>query len=150
MQEPDRTLQAGRRYILCEAQDFYGIWDRESPAKPVETFDLTEAGLQDARKRISKLAAQDFWARVGPTALRWALFGGLALWILSGLILWLRYATAGPPAIRPLWSSPGVIIFEPTWVKVAELAETLAFRVWVAALAIIFALRLLDRGRQPV
>lgn len=148
MQEPDRTLQAGRRYILGEAQDFYGIWDRRSPGKPVETFDLTEEGLQNARKRISKLAAQDFWNRFGPRALRWALFGGLAVWILAGLVLWLRYATVGPPAIRPLFSSPGVIIFEPTWVKVAQFAETLGFRVWVAAVAVLVGLRLFDRGRE--
>jgi hypothetical protein len=32
---------------------------------------------------------------------------------------------------------------------VAQVIENTAFRVWVAALAIIFALRLLDRDRQP-
>lgn len=30
-----------------------------------------------------------------------------------------------------------------------EVAEVVAFRVWVAALAISFALRQFDRGRQP-
>ena len=135
MQEPDRTLQAGRRYILGEAQDFYGIWDRESPGKPVETFDVTEAGLQEARKRISKLAAQDFWARIGPKTLHWALFGGLALWILTGLLL-------GPTSAPPFG--------EPGWVRVALVVETIAFRSWIAAVAILVALRLFDRGRQSI
>ena len=147
MQEPDRTLQAGRRYILGEAQDFYGIWDRKSPRKPVESFDLTEEGLQEARKRISKLAAQDFWARIGPTALRWALFGGLALWILGILILWIRYSLADPNLAVP----PGEIVAiyeEPVWAKLAQLGQDLGFRLWVAAVAILVALRLFDRGRE--
>lgn len=150
MQEPEGTFQAGRRYVLGQGEDFYGIWDREVPGKPAETFDLTDPGLLEARKRIAYLSRQDFWARFGPKALRWALFSGLALWILAGVVLWLRYAIVGPPAIRPLFSSPGVIIFEPTWVKVAQLTENLAFRVWVAAVAALVALRLFDRGRQPV
>lgn len=148
MQEPEhRTMQTGRRYVLGEGEDFYGIWDLEKPGRPVESFALTDAGLQEARKRIAKLAAHDFWTRIGPKALRWALFGGLGSWILTGLMLWIRSAVAFPygafEVTQPLYGDPG-------WVKVAVVAESVAFRVWIAALAIIFALRLLDRGRQPV
>ena len=152
MQEPDRTLQAGRRYILGQSEDFYGIWDRKSPGKPVETFDLTEEGLQDARKRISKLAAQDFWARVGPTALRWGLFGGLAVWILTGLLLWIRHSAASPPGPgpTPLVLPDLISTFDPVWVRVVQVAENVAFRVWIAAVAILVALRLFDRSRESV
>jgi hypothetical protein len=152
MQEPDRTLQAGRRYILGQAEDFYGIWDREYPGKAVETFELTEAGLGHARRRISKLAAHDFWARIGPKALRWGLFGGLAVWILTGLVLSIRHAVGSTPGPGPTPLLPADLItpFDPGWVKVVQVAEDVAFRVWIAAVAIIVALRLFDRGRQPV
>jgi hypothetical protein len=150
MQEPDRTLQAGRRYVLGEGEDFYGIWDRRSPGKPVETFDLTDAGLTDARKRISRLAAQDFWARIGPTALRWGLFGGLAVWILTGLLLWIRLAVVLPSVGFGDFADPFLGYGEPGWVKVANVAENVAFRVWIAAGAILVALRLFGRGREPI
>ena len=146
MQEPQGTIQAGRRYVLGQGEDFYGIWDRDLPGKPVETFELTASGLQEARKRISRLASQDFWTRIGPRALRWALFGGLGVWILAGLVLWIRLAVAFPSGVfevtQPL---PG----DPAWVKVIQVLENVAFRVWVAAGAILVALRLFDRARTP-
>lgn len=153
MQEPDRTLQSGRRYVLGETQDFYGIWDEESPGKPVESFALTDEGLQDATRRFAQLSQKDFWARFGPTALRRALFAGLGVWIFTGLVLWIGYSSFSPyaelrgPVPLRTYASP---IYEPTWLRVASVIENMAFRVWIAALAIIFALRLLDRGRQPI
>jgi hypothetical protein len=153
MEKPGfRTIQTGRRYVLGEGEDFYGVWDQGSPGRPVESFALTDAGLQEATRRFAQLSRQDFWARFGPKALRWALFGGLGVWILLGLVLWIRYAVASPDferVISPLYLDPFVGYFESGWAKVAQVAENVAFRVWVAALAIIFALRLFDRGRQP-
>jgi len=158
MQEPEhRTMQAGHRYILGEGEDFYGIWDLEKPGRPVESFELTDAGLQEAKRRFAQLSQKDFWARFGPKALRWALFSGLGVWILLGLVLWIRYSSFSP---FPDFWTPGPIrdwrpitfsapYSQPVWFRVAEVAEIVAFRVWVAALAIIFALRLFDRGRQP-
>jgi hypothetical protein len=158
MKEPEhRTMQAGRRYVLGQGEDFYGIWDRESPGRPAETFPLTDAGLQEATRRFAQLSQQDFWTRFGPKALRWALFGGLGVWILLGLVLWIRYSSFSP---FPDFWIPGAtrdwrpITFaapfsQPVWFRVAEVTEIVAFRVWVAALAIIFALQLFDRGRQP-
>jgi hypothetical protein len=152
MQEPEGTFQAGRRYVLGQGEDFYGIWDRELPGKPVETFDLTDPGLLEARKRIAHLSRQDFWARFGPKALRWALLAALGVWVFTGLLLWIRFAVATPGAITPILAPsevPFVGYGEPGWVMVAQVAENVAFRLWVGALAIIFALRLLDRSRQP-
>jgi hypothetical protein len=152
MQEPEhRTIQTGRRYVLGEGEDFYGIWDREPLGKLVETFELTEAGLLEATRRFMKLSREDFWARFGPKALRWALFGGLAVWVLSGLVLWIRYAVATPGPISPILASPMdpfVGFGQPGWVKVAQVAENVAFRVWVGGVAILVALRLFERGRQ--
>ena len=154
MQEPEyRTKQAGRRYVLGEGEDFYGIWDPEKPGRPVESFALTDAGLQEATRRFAQLSQQDFWARFGPKALRWALFGGLGMWIFTGLVLPIRSVVDSPsPVSGPVPLAPLTLgePFEPGWVQVVRIAEQVAFRVWVAALAIIFALRLLDRGRQPV
>lgn len=153
MQEPERTFQAGRRYVLGQGEGFYGIWDREVPGKPVETFDLTEPGLLEARKRTAYLSRQDFWARFGPKALRWALFGGLAVWIVTGFLLWIRvfdldvFASPNPGPV-PLVTPDLAPYFESGWVKATRVAENLALRVWIGALAVILALRLLDRGRQ--
>jgi hypothetical protein len=153
MQEPEhRTMQTGRRYVLGEGEDFYGIWDREPLGKLVETFELTETGLQEATRRFAQLSQQDFWARFGPKALRWALFAGLGVWIFTGLVLWIGDSTFSPYAefrgpegsLRPFQP----LVFEPVWLRIARTVENMAFRVWVAALAIIFALRLFDRGRE--
>lgn len=150
MQEPEhRSMQAGHRYVLGEGEDFYWIRDLEKPGRPVESFELTDAGLQQAKRRFAQLSRQDFWARFGPTALRWALFGGLGLWILTGLVLWIRLAVSYPAGVFGGFTEPFFGFGDPGWVKVAQVAENVAFRVWVAALAIIFALRLFDRGRQP-
>jgi hypothetical protein len=153
MQEPDhRPMQSSHRYTLGAGEDFYGIWDLERPGKPVESFALTDAGLQEATRRFAQLSQQDFWARFGPKALRWALFGGLAVWILAGLVLWigdsspLPFAERGPEPLIGTFEWP---IYEPVWVRVTNVVENMGFRAWVAALAIIFALRLLDRDRQP-
>jgi hypothetical protein len=152
MQEPEGTIQAGRRYVLGQGVDFYGIWDRELPGKPVETFELTDPGLVEARKRIAYLARQDFWARIGPKALRWALFGGLAIWVLSGLVLSIRdvgFDLSVFPESRPVAPLTFGDYFEPGWVKVTKVTENVAFRLWIGAVAILVALRLFDRGRQP-
>lgn len=153
MQEPEGTIQAGRRYVLGHGVDFYGIWDRDVPGKPVETFELTDPGLLEARKRIAYLSRQDFWARTGPKALRWALFSGLALWILIGLVLSISDPIDSPPfsagPVGPIAPLTLTDPFDSGWVKVAHVLEILAFRVWIAALAILVALRLFDRGRQP-
>lgn len=145
-------MQTGRRYLLGEGEDFYGIWDAESPGRPVESFALRDEGLQEATRRFAQLSRQDFWARFGPKALRWALFGGLGVWILLGLVLWIRDSSFSPfPDFGPeprigAFAWP---LYEPVWARVARVVENVAFRVWVAALAIIFAMRLFDRGRQP-
>lgn len=153
MQEPEhRTIQAGRRYLLGQGEDFYGIWDLERPGKPVESFALTDEGVHEATRRFAQLSQQDFWARFGPKALRWALFAGLGVWIFTGLVLGIGDSSSSPfeefrgpeAALRP-YASP---IFEPTWLRVAQVIENMALRVWVAALAIIFAWRLFERGRQ--
>lgn len=150
MEKPGfRTIQTGRRYVLGEGEDFYGVWDQGSPGRPVESFTLTDAGLQEATKRFAQLSRQDFWARFGPRALRWALFGGLGVWILSGLVVWIRNSFSFPELGIPIGTPAPFFPGEPVWVRVTQLAEATAFRAWVAALAIIFALRLFDRGRQP-
>jgi hypothetical protein len=146
MQEPEGTIQAGRRYVLGYRQDFYGIWDRTVPGKPVETFELTDTGLNEARKRIAQLSSQAFWVRVGPKALRWALFGGLALWIVGNLVILTRYAFDTPDFGVP----PGRLIYDdPVWARLSQIAQDLGFRLWVGAVAILVALRLFDRSRQP-
>jgi hypothetical protein len=152
MQEPEGTIQSGRRYVLGYRQDFYGIWDREIPGKPVETFELTDAGLAEARKRIARLSSEAFWTRVGPRALRWALFGGLGVWILTGLVLSI-WSSARVSSLLRLDYSVGTLVSiagEPGWLRFTEVVETLAFRLWIGAVAVLVALRLFDRSRSPI
>jgi hypothetical protein len=103
---------------------------------------------ESSTRRFSQLSRQDFWARFGPKALRWALFGGLAVWISGSVVLWIRYSLAAPDFGIP----PGELVTiyeEPLWARLAQLLQDLGFRVWVGALAVIFALWLMDRGRRP-
>jgi hypothetical protein len=46
---------SGQRYLLGYGRTFFGIWDRTSPATPVERFGRDDAGWQRAWQRFTSL-----------------------------------------------------------------------------------------------
>jgi hypothetical protein len=50
-----RYTHSGYRYVLGYAADDFGIWDRQSPAAPVERFPRTDDGWRQAWLRFAAL-----------------------------------------------------------------------------------------------
>jgi hypothetical protein len=46
---------SGHRYVLGYGPDFFGIWDRQAPAAPVERFARTDDGWREAWQRYAAL-----------------------------------------------------------------------------------------------
>lgn len=46
---------SGSRYLLGYGKDFFGIWDRQSPAQPVERFPRTDEGWSAAWHRYTAI-----------------------------------------------------------------------------------------------
>jgi hypothetical protein len=46
---------SGTRYLLGYGKQFFGIWDRQSPTKPVEKFPRTDEGWADAWRRYTQI-----------------------------------------------------------------------------------------------
>jgi len=47
----------GSRYLLGYGKGFFGIWDREQPDQPMETFPRTDDGWGDAWRRYTQIEA---------------------------------------------------------------------------------------------
>ena len=45
----------GTRYLLGYGRTFFGIWDRESPATPVERFSRSDDGWAQAWRRYTQI-----------------------------------------------------------------------------------------------
>jgi hypothetical protein len=78
----DEALQyshSGQRYLLGYGTDFFGIWDRQEPARPVSRFPRTDDGWREAW--LAFVAQEPNSAEVGITPARWS--------------------SPGPPATRP-------------------------------------------------
>ena len=50
---------SGERYLLGYTDDFFGIWDRQSPAAPTERFPRTDDGWRQVWQRY--VAAETNW-----------------------------------------------------------------------------------------
>jgi hypothetical protein len=48
---PVTYTHSGHRYVLGYGADFFGIWDRQAPAAPVERFPRTDDGWRQAWQR---------------------------------------------------------------------------------------------------
>ena len=46
---------SGTRYLLGYGRTFFGIWDRQSPATPVERFPRTDDGWSEAWRRYTQI-----------------------------------------------------------------------------------------------
>ncbi|MFN2589607.1 MAG: hypothetical protein ABR518_02420 [Actinomycetota bacterium] len=57
-----RYTHSGTRYVLGFGQDFFGIWDRQSPDAPMERFPRTDEGWRDAWVRFTGM--ENRWVEV--------------------------------------------------------------------------------------
>jgi hypothetical protein len=57
---------SGQRYLLGYGKSFFGIWDRQSPAVPVERFARDDAGWAAAWHRYNQL--ETHYTEVGPSS----------------------------------------------------------------------------------
>ena len=59
MADGDNTVlqytHTGSRYLLGYGQTFFGIWDRQNPAAPVERFARDDAGWANAWRRYTQI-----------------------------------------------------------------------------------------------
>ncbi len=51
----EKYTHTGTRYLLGYGRTFFGIWDRQEPAKPVETFPRTDDGWTQAWRRYTQI-----------------------------------------------------------------------------------------------
>lgn len=56
---------SGERYLLGYTDDFFGIWDRQSPAAPMERFARSDDGWQQAWERYAAVEATWMDLRTG-------------------------------------------------------------------------------------
>jgi hypothetical protein len=60
---PLQYTHSGRRYLLGYGEDFFGIWDRERPDRPVSRYPRTDDGWRSAW--LAFVAEEPFSAEVG-------------------------------------------------------------------------------------
>ncbi len=92
------VIESTRRYVFGLRGDEYGVWDRRSPAEPIERFPGTDEGYGRAERLFEELRALDFRARgVFPHMLVWGVFVAAGVWIASLLLqLMLFFASSSP------------------------------------------------------
>jgi outer membrane biosynthesis protein TonB len=59
---------SGERYLLGYGADFFGIWDRQSPAMPIERFRRDDAGWGQAWQRYATIERNWMDLRTGQRA----------------------------------------------------------------------------------
>ena len=53
--DAQQYTHSGTRYLLGYGRGFFGIWDRQHPGAPVETFPRTDEGWADAWRRYTQI-----------------------------------------------------------------------------------------------
>jgi hypothetical protein len=129
-QDEFELIDSRSRYVLGAGTDYYGIWDTEQLGRPLSRFSLTDEGLGQAQEEFDRLLRLNRNPRAMLSrVLRTTLFAGLALWAVAGGIyswLYVRTEFGSPASIRAI--------------RVFYVAQIVAFRVWVGALALLAAM----------
>lgn len=100
----------GRRYVLGETDDFFGIWERGATGEPIDRFPLTAEGFEEAKARLKELRRE---ARGGgprrdlSRPLLVALAIGVAAWVLGGILTSL--SLFGPIGRSAFWNEIGFV-----------------------------------------
>ncbi|HVM11222.1 MAG TPA: hypothetical protein VM638_01925 [Actinomycetota bacterium] len=139
-QPPFDVIVSGRRHLLGAGAGAYEVWEKGREGETLASFPLTDAGLRQAEAAFDELERRGRWSRPRvEAALRTALFWGLGAWLVIGLVevIWgiVRDFAAIPPEIG--FSEPGT-----PWLRIVlQVLSVTAFRIWVAALVALAALR---------
>jgi hypothetical protein len=56
---------SGERYLLGYSGDHFGIWDRQSPAQPIERYPRTDEGWRQAWQRYAAIESNWMDLRTG-------------------------------------------------------------------------------------
>jgi hypothetical protein len=147
--DADQALQythSGRRYLLGYGRDFFGIWDREAPLRPVSRYPRTDDGWRAAWLAFETQEPHSVEVGIGasrsPSAARTAQPGGWAgapvqprqvsgaWWLLpifmgwlGGLIAWLVNKDVDPQRARAMLIT-GIVISVALFVLFFALAST--------------------------
>jgi hypothetical protein len=133
----DKIYGSNRRYVLAELEERYVIWDLWDPGEePSESFPLTEEGFDRANRRFTMLVRIDRGTRFPLlSGLRWTVLVGAAVWAAANAIYYLFLDQAE---------------FEQSgFVDGVAKAGAIANHVWIGALAILGAMWLERRLREP-
>jgi hypothetical protein len=126
---PLQYTHSGRRYLLGYGRDFFGIWDREQPARPISRYPRTDEGWRSAW--LAFAAEEPYHTEVGIGAIgnaarapapiepspaiqprrvsgAWWLLPVLMGW-LGGLIAWLVNKDVDPQRARAMLIT-GIVI----------------------------------------
>lgn len=133
---PDfEVIAKGRRYVLGEGPDYFGIWDAQAEDQVVERFPPTEEGFELARRRFGQLKRHDRLGRVASYRVLVTTAVVVAvLWVLIGIFV---------SPIGLLFDSSGAF-------EVLLTADVVLFRLAIGALILLAMLLLLrwQRGAQ--
>jgi len=66
--EPPTFTHSGEQYLLGYGRDFFGIWDRRSPAMPIERFPRSDDGWGQAWQRYAAIEHNWMDLRTGQRA----------------------------------------------------------------------------------
>lgn len=130
---------SGTQFTIGQGEDFWGLWDWDAPAAPVQRFPKTWEGLQEAKAVWRQRSVWPLLATMHPTGTRtWAVLPELNLAVL---VLFTderqvfviicdedarTYAIAGPGPARLSQSQMGLIGLRPNIDSNQMVIETLA------------------------
>ncbi|HEV8563789.1 MAG TPA: hypothetical protein VGR41_02630 [Actinomycetota bacterium] len=136
-EEHGQIYGSSRRFVLAQLDENYVIWDlRDSGDEPAETYPATEDGFERANARFTMLVRQDRMRRLRLfAALRWTVLVGVIVWAVSNAIYYAFLDSA---------------IFEQVgFVDLFRRSGAIAYHLWIGALAVLAALWLERRLREP-
>ena len=136
---PYEEIDASRSHVLGIGDAGYGVWARGGSDEPTAVFPNNDEGFADAEAEFNRLTRADRASRGSAitrladsprllATLVWIVAGGLGVWVVVGtafnVLYWWRVAVSESP------TEPGLLFL-------AQAIESIAFRVWLAALALL-------------
>ena len=140
MADDYEVLLKGRRYVLGETADSYGIWQRAASGEPLERFPLTAEGFDAAEARLHELSRAGRWdsERIRAVLLG-VVWGGAALWVVAGI---------GAALVAGLVFG-GIAEGIDFLTELAYVLDSVGYRLAIGALVVLVALSIVSRRSEP-